>query len=259
VSLALTGGDKEVKEISELLRIHWQELNANERVSILTRLMLDALLNPKGGLGDELWNRLNVKSWELIKVFGYEMDNDFLPALRDAFGVTMSNDEIELCNEGFNDDVCIPVLAARENDNNAVKQLRGWLINDFHERISKEEVLDSLKGLIPDPKSLFNEFKGLVDKLDGRSLVQLIAPISSMAQFILMLYALLYTVSNDNERLAKAHALMGTVYATDKLLMRLFYETYRVCCDPNNEEFRRAIVKLFLALSSTMSDLGLVM
>jgi tetratricopeptide (TPR) repeat protein len=258
VSLALTGGDKEVKEISELLRIHWQELNANERVSILTRLMLDALLNPKGGLGDELWNRLNVKSWELIKVFRYEMDNVFLPALRVAFGVTMSNDEIELCNERFNDDVCIPVLAARENDD-AVKQLRGRLINAFRKRISEEEVLDSLKGLIPDPKSLFKEFKGLVDELDGRSLVQLIAPISSMAQFILMLYALLYTVSNDNERLAKAHALMGTVYATDKLLMRLFYETYRACCDPNNEEFRRAIVKLFLALSSTMSDLGLVM
>ncbi|MFP3240697.1 MAG: hypothetical protein RXQ94_06140 [Caldivirga sp.] len=258
VSLALMGGDKEVKEISELLRIHWQELNANERVSILIRLMLGALLNPKGGLGDELWNRLNVNPKELIRVFRYEMDNVFLPALRVAFGVIMPDDEIELCNEGFNDDVCIPVLAAKENDD-AVEQLRDWLINAFHKKISEEEVLDSLKGLIPDPKSLFNEFKGLVDELDGRSLVQLIVPETSMAQFILMLYALLYAVSNDNERLAKAHALMGTVYATDKLLMRLFYEAYRACCDPNNEEFRRAIVKLFLALSSTMFNLGLVM
>jgi len=45
VSLALTG-DHET--INKLLEEHWWVLNANEQVSVLTRLMLNALLSPRG-------------------------------------------------------------------------------------------------------------------------------------------------------------------------------------------------------------------
>ena len=44
--------------------------------------------------------------------------------------------------------------------------------------------------------------------LDGRSLVQLIAPSNSTAQLVLMLRALI----NGNKELAKAHALDGATY-----------------------------------------------
>jgi len=62
-----------------------------------------------------------------------------------------------------------------------------------------------------------------------------------MARLALMLHALI----NHNEKLAKAHALYGAVYATEKLPARLFLEAYRACCDLNNDGFRRAIAKLF--------------
>jgi len=46
--------------------------------------------------------------------------------------------------------------------------------------------------------------------------------------------------------LAKAHALYGAMSFTgSKLLTRLFLEAYRACCDPNNDEFRHAIARLF--------------
>jgi KaiC/GvpD/RAD55 family RecA-like ATPase len=241
VSLALMGSDKEVevKEISELLKGHQQVLDDDKEVSVLTRLTLDALLSPKGGLSTELWNRLIDKPWELIKVFEYQMLPEFLTALKIIFDVRMLDDEIELCR---NDDDCRDSLLTIEENDDAVKKLRERLINAFRKRISEKEVLDLLKELGFDAKSLIDKFRGLVDELDGASLVQLIAPIDLRAQLALMLYALI----NGDEELAKAHALMGAVYATEKLSARLFLEAYEACCDLKSESFRRAIVKLFL-------------
>jgi KaiC/GvpD/RAD55 family RecA-like ATPase/Asp-tRNA(Asn)/Glu-tRNA(Gln) amidotransferase C subunit len=228
VSLALMG-DHET--INELLKKRWRVLDNDEKVSVLTRLTLNALLRPGVKLDIELWDKLSVDE-ELIRAFEDEIISDFLPALRNALSVEMSYDEIkliELCEERLiDDDICVPVLAVREDDDDAVKQLRDRLI---------KEVLDLVKGLGVND----NEFKSLINGLDGASLVQLIAPETSTARLALMLHALI----NSNKKLAKAHALMGAVYATDKLLTRLFLETYEACCDPNNELFRRAIAKLF--------------
>jgi len=127
----------------------------------------------------------------------------------------------------------------------AVKQLRDRLIDGFHEHISKKEVLDLLKGLgVDDDKllNMFDVFKSLVYGLDGKSLAQLIAPETSTARLALMLYALV----NGDEKLAKAHALIGTVRATgSKLLGRLYLEAYEACCDLKSEGFRLAIARLF--------------
>jgi hypothetical protein len=241
VSLALMDSDKEVKEISELLKKRWRVLDNDEKVSVLTRLTLNALLRPRVKLDIELWDKLSVDPEELIRAFEYEIISDFLPALRDAFGAIMSSDEklIKLCYKEFIDDksiddICVPILAVRENDDAAVKQLRDRLIK----QISKKEVSDLLKGLGVND----DELQSLVNGLDGVSLVQLLAPETSTAQLALMLHAL----ANSDGGLAKAHALMGAVYATEKPSARLFLEAYRACCDPNNEEFRRAIAKLFL-------------
>jgi hypothetical protein len=57
---------------------------------------------------------------------------------------------------------------------------------------------------------------------------------------------MLHALINGNEKLAKAHALIGAVETIgSKLLTRLFLEAYRACCDLKNESFRRAIAKLF--------------
>jgi hypothetical protein len=246
VSLALTG-DHET--ISKLLEEHLLVLNADEQASVLTRLVLNALLGPGGGLSGELEGKLSVNPEELINAFETDMDIEFLPALRVALGIAKPEDGIKLCEEfDFDNEDCVDSVLAVKGDSAAVERLREWLIKRSHPLILEEGF---------DVESLINEFKGLVDGLDGKSLVQLIAPDDSMVQLALMLYALI----NGNKELARAHALFGALKAfnsealeaiaaldsnDDKLLTRLFLETYRACCDPNNDEFRRAIIELFL-------------
>jgi len=263
VSLALTGDDK---KINELLEEHWLVLRINEQVSVLTRLMLNALLRPKDRkdqLGSELKDKLGIDSRELINAFGSDiyMYIEFLPALRVALGITRPKDETAVCmliNDSTKRMDCMYAISAAMNDNAAVVQLRERLIDTFRGLLF--EKLGLLKELGADADALLNEFRGLVSVLDGKFLVQLIAPENSIARLALMLHALV----NGNEKLAKAHALMGTtdliresefiswfwftsiIISKSKLLMRLFLEAYRVCCDLKSESFRRAIAKLFL-------------
>jgi hypothetical protein len=124
----------------------------------------------------------------------------------------------------------------------AIEWLRWGLVDDFRESLIEE--FGQLKELGVNADKLlnmFDEFMELVVRLDGKSLVQLIAPASSRARLALMLHALI----NGDGRLAKAHALYGVANVGGKLLTRLLLEAYRACCDLNDEGFRRAIAKLF--------------
>jgi hypothetical protein len=228
VSLALMS-DHET--INKLLEGHLWVLNANGLVSVLTRLMLNALLGPRVGLSSELEGKLGVNPEELIDAFGSHMYTEFLLALRVAIGIAKPEFEIKLCEE-FNDEVCIDLVLAVKGNSVVVKQLREGVINDFN---------NSLKGFGFDVESLINEFRELVSGLDGRSLVQLIAPSNSMARLALMLHALI----NGDEKLAKAQALIGAVNFAGKLPVRLYLEVYKECCDLGKDEFRLAIAKLF--------------
>jgi len=233
VSLALIN---DVEGIRKLPEEHWRVLNVDERVSVLTRLMLNALLGPRGGLSGELEGKLGVNPEELIKAFESDMYSNFLPALRVAFKMKSPEDGIKLCEE-FNDVVCIDGVLAVKGNSVAVKQLREAVINAFN------AFNNSLKGLGSDVESLINEneFRGLVSGLDGKSLAQLIAPGSSRAQLALMLHALI----NGNKELAKALALKGAIYSSSKLLRRLYLEVYKACCDLKSESFRLAIARLY--------------
>jgi KaiC/GvpD/RAD55 family RecA-like ATPase len=228
VSLALMG-DHET--INKLLEEHLPVLNVDKQFSVLTRLMLNALLSSKGGLSNELKGKLSVNPEELIDAFGYIMLRNSLPALRVALGIEKPEDGIKLCEE-FNDVDCIDLVLAVKGNSVAVKQLREWVIDAFN---------DSLKGFGSDVEWLINKFRGLVSGLDGRSLVQLTAPTNSMAQLALILHALI----NGNKELAKAHALYGAVRVAKKLPTRLFLEVYKECCDMESESFRLALAKLF--------------
>jgi len=212
VSLALTGDDK---KISKLLEEHWWVLNANEQASVLTRLTLNALLRPRVGLSGELEGRLIVEPRELINAFGPHMYIEFLPALMVAFGVIKKPEDVgEMCvsiNDSIKRRTCRYAISVAMNDNAAVVLLRGWLIDAFRGLLF--EKLGLLKELGADADALLNEFRGLVDGLDGKSLAQLLAPTNSIARLALMLRAL---INGDEElakaqKLAKAHALMGAV------------------------------------------------
>jgi energy-coupling factor transporter ATP-binding protein EcfA2 len=235
VSLALTGN---YETINELLEEHLWVLNANKQASVLTRLTLNALLSPRGRLSGELEGRLSVNLGELINAFETDMLRKYLPALMVVLGIAKPEDGIKLCEE-FNDEVCVDFVLAVKENSAVIEWLRELLINAFREVLIVR--LNSFKELGVDIDTVLNEFMELVYGLDGKSLVRLITPVNSRASLAFMLYALI----NGEERLAKAHALYGAPYY-GKLLGRLFLEAYRACCDPNNEEFRRAIAKLFL-------------
>jgi hypothetical protein len=244
VSLALTG-DHET--INKLLEEHWWMLNAYRRASVLTRLMLNALLSPRGGLSNELKGKLSVNPKELIDAFGHYMRRNYLPALRVAFGIVRIEDWYEEC-KSIEDSTerrdCEDAVMAVMDDSVVVGRLRGKLINYFNEQILENERLGWLRELGFDDNALISEFEKLVYGLDGRSLVQLLAPSNSMARIALMLRALI----NGNEELAKALALHGAIHYSSKLLRRLFLEVYKECkecCDLGKDEFRHALARLF--------------
>jgi hypothetical protein len=242
VSLALTGDDK---KINELLEEHLWVLNANRRFSTLARLTLNALLGHRVKLSGKLEGRLSVNPEELINAFESDMHSEFRPALRVAFGMVRLEGGYEEC-KSIEDPTkrrdCRGAVLAAVDDSDAIWWLRGKLINGFHKRILENERSGWLRGLGFDANAMISEFGKLVYGLDGKSLVQLIAPASSMARLALMLRALI----NGDGGLAKALALDGATYTYyGKLLGRLYLETYEACCDLESESFRLAIARLF--------------
>ncbi|MDT7970343.1 MAG: hypothetical protein RQ842_07225, partial [Vulcanisaeta sp.] len=251
VSLALTGN---YEMINELLEEHLRVLNANKQVSVLTRLMLNALLRPRVGLSSELEGKLSVNPEELIDAFGSDMYREFLPALRVAFKMKSPEEGYEECKsikDSTEKKDCRGAVLAVTIDSVGIWRLRGKLIkyfqiliNYFQKQTLENESSGWLRELGFDTNALISEFEKLVYGLDGKSLVQLIAIGFSMAQLALMLHALI----NGNKELAKAHALYGAYVAVSvagKLPARLFLEAYRACCDLESESFRHALARLF--------------
>jgi hypothetical protein len=239
VSLALIN---DVKEIRKSLEEHLWMLNADKQASVLTRLVLNALLGSKDRkdqLGSELEGKLSVNPEELINAFRSHMHSESLPALRVALGIVKPEDGVTMCVP-INDSIKGERMVCGDS---AIEWLRWGLVDDFRESLIEEFGRLKELGVNADKLlNMFDEFMELVNGLDGKSLVQLIAPASSRALLALMLHALI----NRNKNLAKAHVLRGIVEATgSKLFTKLLFETYKVCCDLNNEEFRRAIARLF--------------
>jgi len=244
VSLALTG-DHET--INKLLEEHLWVLNANKQFSVLTRLMLNALLSPRGRLSGELEGKLSVNPEELIDAFGYGMHREFLPALRVAFGMIRHEDGYKECKSiedltKMKD--CEGAVSAVMNDSDAIGWLRGLLINYFNGEILEKERSGWLRELGFGANALISDFEKLVYGLDNKSLVQLLAIHFSMARLALMLRALI----NGNKELARALALYGAIYYSTKVLRRLFLKVYKECCDLESESFRLAIARLFFYL-----------
>ncbi|MDT7970842.1 MAG: hypothetical protein RQ842_09745, partial [Vulcanisaeta sp.] len=241
VSLALTG-DHET--INKLLEEHLQVLNAVWEVSVLTRLMLNALLGPKGKLSGELEGKLGVNPEELIDAIGYRMLRSLQLALRVAFGIVRPEDGYEECMSIEDSMIrrdCEGAVLAVMNDRDAVWWQRGKLIYIFNELILEKESSGWLRELGFDVNALIGEFEKLVYGLNGKSLAQLLASGFSTSPLALMLHAL----TNGNKELAKALALYGAIYSSSKLFTRLFLEAYRECCNLESESFRHALARLF--------------
>jgi hypothetical protein len=89
---------------------------------------------------------------------------------------------------------------------------------------------------------LLNEFMGLINSLDGKSLIHLVVPRSVIGRLAAIMHALV----EGWHDLARAHALMGIAESSTKLQARLFREFYDACCDKDYDNYRLALAKLYL-------------
>ena len=89
---------------------------------------------------------------------------------------------------------------------------------------------------------LLSEFMGLINSLDGKSLIHLVVPRSAIGRLAAIMHALVEGLHD----LARAHALMGLVESGTKLQARLFREFYNACCDKDYDNYRLALAKLYL-------------
>jgi KaiC/GvpD/RAD55 family RecA-like ATPase len=179
-------------------------LNYDMKRSVSTRLMLRLLGFTKVA---------EVKPKELIDAYKDHIRPYFLPALKLTLGIEAS---VKECESLENLDRCIYAFLAVKGNSYALTMLRN---------------------------SLNAERLKLVQELDGKALVQLLAPMTSDCRFALMLYALV----NGNAELAKKHAWWGSEEYGEKnrLVGRLFGDVYEICCDVNSEGFKLALLKLY--------------
>jgi hypothetical protein len=233
VLLALGGDTNSVNRISELTEKYQYELNKAEPVSILTKLMLKALLKPVVKQGSKLDKELEVDEGEIINTF---TRTDYLDYddLQDNLMATISGSDLE----------------GRD-----MKRIRKEWIVYFRkgvEELKEEARIDENRA-----KKINKSFGNFLNKkLNNESSAQLLVSMDPIARFALMLNALI----NDETNLAKAHALLGgvvkrvlispnsaDVVSSSKLYTRLFLDAYDNCCDLSSNDFKLALTKLYLS------------
>jgi tetratricopeptide (TPR) repeat protein len=153
-----------------------------------------------------------VKPKELIDVYKDHIYPYLLPALKLALGIEASIEECEFLEDH---DICRYAFLAVKGNSDALTVLKN---------------------------SLSVEILKLVQGLDGKALVQLLAPMTWRCRLALMLYALV----SGNVELVKKHAQLGSEVFRGLLVGKLFGDVYEACCDANSERFKWALLQLYL-------------
>jgi hypothetical protein len=165
--------------------------------------------------------------------------NDIAQVFRPAFNLLMGvPDECSGIEDEKGARACRIAVEAVRGDGKAAKALK----TTFLELLGKA-VGERLK-VAQSPKErevierFHRELRDFVEKRDASIAVQLWAPISSLASFVLMLWAL----NNGYEELARAHAKLASISSEEKLPRRLFREAAEA---QSEEELKLALLKLF--------------
>ena len=164
--------------------------------------------------------------------------------LRPAFYALMGlpGDALGECDElgGRAREFCRAAVNAVSGDKEAVTDLKLWSLEmlsvglaDLLEREGVQD-LEERRAVL----RFYRELLDFVERRDARALVQLLAPVSSLARFTLMLWALV----NGDEDLARAHAKLAAILYESKLPRRLFREAAEA---QGGEELKLALLKLF--------------
>jgi tetratricopeptide (TPR) repeat protein len=197
-------GDKEMAE--ELLKKLRRLLDYLPEVSAATRLMLRLFGVGHGANLDEV-----------VDAFESLILPEFWPALSMLAGRLQRDRALEECAKLFKAEVCVIIAAAAAGNRVAAERLRS-----VTEKLAPETSL-------------------LLDKVDGKTLVEVQAPMQSQAQLAFMLLAAV----EGRVDAVRLHGLWGSATYKGTVLQPLFSAVYENCGDLNSEGCRLALLKLY--------------
>jgi hypothetical protein len=180
---------------------------------------------------------------EVAKALRLGSDTTFWPALNILIG--LRGNVLEECDKLRDEEreKCRMMVNAISGDEYDTVNLKTWSQKELRERFTnlqeRKLVQDHEELVVAD--RFYRELRDFVDKRDASTVVQLWAPVTSLARFTLMLWAL---VSGDEE-LARAHAKLAWMLCDNRLPRRLFREAAEA---RSEEELKLAILKLFYYL-----------
>jgi hypothetical protein len=169
------------------------------------------------------------KLYEIVYVFEPRLLPEFRPALLMLASRLQRDKALERCEQLPNAQqskarVCI----------NAVYAVAGGQMATHRLKSSIEEVLPSIGEVMQVAHRLLNE-------VDGRSLVEVLAPGDSQTQTVFMLLAAV----EGRSKAVRPHGLLGSARSKRPLARRLFRAVYENCGDLNSEGCRMALLKLY--------------
>ncbi len=181
----------------------WRQLlDYRPEVSVVTRLMLRLF-----GVGD------GAKLDEVVDAFEPQLSPEFWPALSMLAGRLQRDKASEECAQLSKAEDCDIIVAAAAGN-----------------RVAAERLRSGIEELVP-------EARLLLDKVDGKILVEVLAPMYSSAQLAFILLAAV----EGRVDAVRLHGLLG--FARSK--SRLSRAVYENCGNLNSKGCRMALLKLY--------------
>jgi len=212
-------GDKDRAE--RLLKERLWLLDYDPRVSVTTRLMLKLF-----GVGE------GAKLREAVDTFRPQLLPEYLPALLVPSGRLQKDEALEGCAK------FIPPLEASYILAYLVKSKAEVCVDAVAAATSNQVGTNLLRSNI---EKVVPEAHLLLDKVDGRALVEILAPRYSLAQLVFMLLAAV----EGRAEAVRLHGLLGSAAYRGTVLQPLFRAVYENCTDLNSEGCRSALLKLY--------------
>jgi tRNA A37 threonylcarbamoyladenosine biosynthesis protein TsaE len=210
VCLAASGKKKEVEELLKEWR--WL-LYYSPEVSVATRLMLKLF-----GVGE------GAKLDEIVYVFWPRLLQAYHPAIWLLAGHLQKDKALEICKQLSKSEVCVDAVDAAAGSQEATKRFKSFIVK-----------------IRPNIVKVMRKAHRLLDRVDGRSLVEVLAPGDSRTRLALMLLAAV----EGRAGAVRLHGLLGSVEYRNNVNKPLFRAVYENCGDLDSEGCRMALLKLY--------------
>jgi len=221
VYLAASGDGKRAEDLLKERR--WL-LDYSPRASVTARLMLRLF-----GVGE------GAKLEEVEKAFGSWLSPMSRPALLMLTGRLQKDEALKKCVE-----------LSKTKDHTGVSSKAEVCVNAVKAAVGDQEAAEILRSKIKKILKLKTESETqvahpLLDKVDGKTLVEVLAPGYSSARLAFMLLAAV----EGRADAVRLHGLWGSARFKEPLLRRLFRAVYENCNNLNSVKCKMALLKLY--------------